>query len=83
MPEKRFSPEQMIAMVRQIEVRLARGRSIAPACEENPHLRTELKDRRLKLEIFYSLREAQVIIGAWKDRGNRVYALAPAVHRSA
>ena len=34
MPEKRFSPEQMIAIVRQIELRLARGRSVAPACKE-------------------------------------------------
>ena len=54
------------------------------ACvRRGPHLRTELGDRRLRLEIFYSLREAQVIIGAWKDRGDRVYALALAAHRSA
>ena len=26
----------------------------------------------MKLEIFYSLREAQVVIGAWKDHYNRV-----------
>jgi transposase InsO family protein len=26
----------------------------------------------LKLEIFYSLKEAQVIIGAWKDHYTRV-----------
>ena len=34
MPEKRFSPEQMIAMMRQIEVRSARCSCLAPACEE-------------------------------------------------
>jgi len=26
----------------------------------------------LKLEIFYSLREARVVIGAWRDPYNRV-----------
>ena len=26
----------------------------------------------MKLEIFYSLKEAQVVIGAWKDHYNRV-----------
>jgi transposase InsO family protein len=32
----------------------------------------KLRDECLKLEIFYSLKEAQVIIGAWKDHYNRV-----------
>ena len=31
----------------------------------------KLKDECLKFEIFYSLKEAQVIIGAWKDHYNR------------
>jgi transposase InsO family protein len=32
----------------------------------------KLQDECLKREIFYSLREAQVVIGAWKDHYNRV-----------
>jgi transposase InsO family protein len=32
----------------------------------------KLRDECLKLEIFYSLKEAQVIIGAWQDHYNRV-----------
>src|SRR3712207_9011548 len=31
-----------------------------------------LRDECLKREIFYSLREAQVVIGAWKDHYNRI-----------
>ncbi len=31
---KRFSPEQIIAMLRQIEVQLAQGKSLALACKE-------------------------------------------------
>jgi hypothetical protein len=34
MPKKRFSPEQIIASLRQIEVHLAQGKSIAIACKE-------------------------------------------------
>ena len=34
MPKKRFSPEQIIAKLRQIEVQLAQGKSIALACKE-------------------------------------------------
>ena len=34
MPKKKLSPEQIIATLRQIEVHLAQGRSIALACKE-------------------------------------------------
>lgn len=34
MPRKRFSSEQIIAKLRQIEVQLAQGKSIALACKD-------------------------------------------------
>jgi transposase-like protein len=34
MPKKRFSSEQIIAKLRQIEVQLAHGKSIALACKD-------------------------------------------------
>jgi hypothetical protein len=34
MPKGRFRPEQIIAKLRQIEVQLAQGKSIAPACTD-------------------------------------------------
>jgi putative transposase len=34
MPKKRFSSEQIIAKLRQIEVQLAQGKSIALTCKE-------------------------------------------------
>ncbi len=34
MPKKRFSSEQIIAKLRQIEVQLTQGKSIALACKE-------------------------------------------------
>ena len=32
----------------------------------------KLRDECLKLEIFYSLKEAQIVIGAWRDHDKRV-----------
>jgi hypothetical protein len=34
MTKKRFSPEQIIATLRQIKMQLAQGKSIALACKE-------------------------------------------------
>ena len=34
MPKKRFSSEQIIAKLRQIEVQLAQGKSVALACKD-------------------------------------------------
>ena len=31
---KRFSPEQIVVMLRQIEVQVARGKSLALACKD-------------------------------------------------
>jgi len=35
-------------------------------------LRAELKDECLRQEIFYSLKEAQIVIGLWQTTHNRV-----------
>ena len=35
-------------------------------------LRAELRDECLKGEIFYSLKQARVVIGTWKDHSNRI-----------
>src|SRR3954451_15629334 len=48
------------------------GQEPGPSLQGGRRLRTELRDECLKLEIFYSLKEAQVVIGAWRDHYNRV-----------
>ena len=69
---KNWSAEQILVMLRQIEVQVAQGKSLALACKEAEISEQKLQDECLKREIFYSLREAQVVIGAWKDHYNRV-----------
>src|SRR5215207_6155682 len=43
---KRFSPEQIIAMLRQIEVQRAQGKSLALACKE-AGIAEQSRDRRV------------------------------------
>ena len=69
---KNWNAEQIVAKLRQIEVQMAQGKSLALACKEAELSEQKLQDECLKLEIFYSLREAQVVIGAWRDHYNRV-----------
>jgi putative transposase len=69
---KNWSAEQIVAKLRQIEIQMAQGRSLALACKEAEISEQELQDECLKLEIFYSLRQAQVVIAAWKDHHNHV-----------
>ena len=51
---------------------MAQGRSLALACKEAEISAQELQDECLEPGIFYSLREAQVVIAAWKDHDNRI-----------
>lgn len=46
MPKERFSPEQIIAKLRQIEVQLAQGKSIALALQGRCHLTRIDEDTR-------------------------------------
>jgi transposase InsO family protein len=66
------SAEQVVLMLRQIEVQTAQGKSIAVACKEADVSEQKLRDECLRQEIFYSLREAQVVIGLWQNTYNRV-----------
>ena len=69
---QRPSAEQVVLMLRQIEVQTAQGKSIAVACKEAEVSEQKLRDECLRQEIFYSLREAQVVIGLWQNTYNRV-----------
>jgi transposase InsO family protein len=68
---QRPSAEQVVLLLRQIEVQTSQGKSIAVACEADVS-EQKLRDECLRQEIFYSLREAQVVIGLWQNTYNRV-----------
>src|SRR4051794_7205733 len=58
-------------MLGQSEVQLAQGKSLVLACKE-AGISERVMDEYLELEFFWSLRGAQVVIGAWRAHDNRV-----------
>lgn len=59
-------------MMRQIEVQTAQGKSITVSCEEVDVSEQSYQDECLRQKIFYSLKEAQIVIGLWQTTYNRV-----------
>ena len=71
MPKKRFSAEQIVTLLRQIEVLMAQGKSAPEACRD-VGISQQLRDELLNGEIFYSLKEAQAVIEQWRRHYNTV-----------
>ncbi|MCP2082265.1 UNVERIFIED_ORG: transposase InsO family protein [Methylorubrum zatmanii] len=69
---QKTSAKQVVLKLRQIEVQRAQGKSLALACKEAEVSEQSYRDERLRREIFYSLRDAQVVIGLWQNTYNRV-----------
>ena len=61
MPKKRFGAEQIVTLLRQIEVLMAQGKTTPEACRE-AGISQQQRDELLNGEIFYSLKEAQIVI---------------------
>ena len=68
---QKTSAELVVLKLRQIEVQTAQGKSLALACKE-AEISEQLRDEGLRQEIFYSLKEAQIVIGLWQSTYNRV-----------
>ncbi len=66
---RKYKPEQIIAVLRQIEVQIANGKTPPQACKE-AEIHAQLRDECLNGEIFYSLKEAQVVIEQWRQEYN-------------
>lgn len=66
---QKTNAEQVVLKLRQIEVQTAQGKSLALACKE-VDISEQSYDECLRQEIFYSLREAQIVIGLWQDNYN-------------
>jgi transposase InsO family protein len=71
MPKKRFNAEQIVMLHRQIEVSIAQGNSAPVACRDAGIL-LQLRDELLNGEIFYSLKEAKIVIEQWRKHYNTV-----------
>lgn len=69
---QKANAEQVVLALRQIEVQTAQDTSLALACREAEISEQSYRDECLKLEIFYNLKEAQIVIGMWQDIYNRI-----------
>ena len=81
MPGKGHSPEQVLNKLRQVEVAVAGGKSVGQAV----HGRTattesfngKLRDELLNREIFYSLKEVQILTERRRREYNTVRPPVP------
>src|SRR5271170_3033001 len=71
MPKKRFSAEQIVVLLRQIEVLMSQGKTAPIACRE-ARISQQLRNVCLNGEIFYSLKEATVAIEQWRNQYNTI-----------
>jgi putative transposase len=72
MPKKGFNAEQIVTLLRQIEVVMGQGKSTQIACRDAGISEQSFRDELLNGEIFYSLKEAQIVIEQWRKHYNAV-----------
>src|SRR5277367_1137150 len=72
MPKKRFSAEQIVVLLRQMEVLMSQGKTVADSVPRSRNFAAELRDECLNGEIFYSLKEATVVIEQWRNQYNTI-----------
>jgi putative transposase len=72
MPKKRFGAEQIVTLLRQIEVSMAQGKPAPVACRDAGISQQKLRDELLNGEIFYSLKEGQIVIEQWRKHYNTI-----------
>src|SRR5262249_34525500 len=71
MPRLRHTVEQILAKLREAEVALSKGQSVAHVCRAlsiTERLRDELLDR----ELFDTLWEVKVLVERWRQTYNRI-----------
>ena len=60
---KRFGAEEVVKLLRQIEVLQGNGKSLPEACKAVGIVEQTLRDELLNGELFYGLKELKVIVG--------------------
>ncbi len=71
MAGRRDKPKDIVSKLRQIEVLQGQGKPIADAVR-HIGVTVRFRDEFLNGEVFYSLREAQILIENWRGHYNTV-----------
>ena len=72
MPRKGFRPEEIIAKLREADVLLGQGKKVGEVVNALGVNEVTYRDELLDREVFHSLREAQVLVEAWRRHYNTV-----------
>ncbi len=72
MSRKRHKPEEIVAKLRQVDVLVSQGHTVADAVRSIGVTEVTYRDELLDGEIFYTLREAQIVIESWRRHYNSV-----------
>src|SRR6478672_8271394 len=72
MPKKRYTPEEIIQHLRTVELDTGKGLAVLDFLPEARHHRAKMRDQLLNGELFYTLKEAQIIIERWRIHYNTV-----------
>jgi len=64
MPRKRYKPEEIVTKLRQVDGLVSQGRALPMRSGSSVSAKC-LRDELLNSDIFYTLREAQIIIESW------------------
>jgi len=81
MPRKGSRAEEITARLREADVLLGQGREVAEVVKALGVSEVTYRDGLLDREIFHTLREAQVLLEAWRRHPNTVRPHSALGHR--
>ena len=71
MPRKRYTPEEVIQHLRTVELDTGKGLAVLAACRKLG-ITEQMRAQFLNGELFYTLKEAQVLTERWRIHYNTV-----------
>jgi transposase InsO family protein len=71
MPKKRYTPEEIIQHLRTVELDTGKGLACSTPAGSSASP-SKMRDQLLNGELFYTLKEAQIIIERWRIHYNTV-----------
>ena len=71
MPKKRYTPEEIIQHLRTVELETSKGLAVLDACRKLS-ITEQMREQFLNGELFYTLKEAQIMTDRWRTHYNMV-----------
>jgi transposase InsO family protein len=72
MGRKQFTTEKIIGMLREADVALAQGMKVGEICRKLEVSEQKFRDELLNRELFFTLKEAKIVIDNWRREYNTI-----------